>query len=163
MQEDTYCIDASSLIDLKDLYPSKVFSTLWGNLEELIRNGRLISTREVLRELEQGHDELTAWARERRETFLTPTKEEVEVVKKILHSFPQLIDPSKQGRDADPFIIALAIVRGSQGLPGIFVSKHIIVTQESKGNPNKIPRVSSAHNIQCINLLELFEKEGWKF
>jgi hypothetical protein len=43
MAADTYCIDASSLIKLKQDYRRNVFSGVWDKIEELAQADRLIA------------------------------------------------------------------------------------------------------------------------
>lgn len=46
-----YVIDTGPIIDLKGYY-SEVFVSLWENIDGLIRQGEIISTKEVYRELQ---------------------------------------------------------------------------------------------------------------
>ena len=64
MADDTYCIDASSLINLKQYYRRKVFSGVWDKIEEMVRAGRLIAPDEVRREIEKD-DLLGPWAKKK--------------------------------------------------------------------------------------------------
>lgn len=57
-----YVIDTSSIIDLFRLYPSDVFPKLWGKLDELIKEKRLISHKFVLQELSKKSDTAYKWA-----------------------------------------------------------------------------------------------------
>lgn len=50
-----YCIDTSSLINLKP-FRKDIFPTIWDKLEKMIKNGELISHLEVYKELEIGGD-----------------------------------------------------------------------------------------------------------
>jgi hypothetical protein len=61
----SYCIDTSALIDAAiRWYPPDVFPSLWTRVEALIETGRLISSEEVLLELEQKEgDILHEWAK----------------------------------------------------------------------------------------------------
>ncbi|MDI6784614.1 MAG: DUF4411 family protein, partial [bacterium] len=54
--------------------------------------------------------------------------------------------------EADPFLIALAKTEGA-----------IIITQESKTNPNKIPAVAANYQVKTIDLFEFFNERGLKF
>ncbi|WP_186149365.1 DUF4411 family protein, partial [Burkholderia gladioli] len=47
-----YVFDTSSIRSLQHFYP-RVFRSIWDGLEELVSQRRLISTREVQRELER--------------------------------------------------------------------------------------------------------------
>jgi len=152
----TYCIDTSALIDLADLYPKDVFPTLWTNMEQAVREGRLISPHEVLEELKayQGSkEEPRAWAKAHTKMFIHLTDEQVGVASNILAAHPDLVDPDKTVPDADPFVIALAKTEGAA-----------VVTSEKPakaGQPPKIPNVCMATQVSCLDLLEFFRAMGW--
>jgi len=151
----SYSIDTSSLIHLKH-YPSDVFQSLWENLENLIQNGRLISPREVLKELEKRDDEILKWARIHKKMFRDLDPEQTKIVTDVLSNFLTLIDPNKETPDADPFVIALAKSEGCS-----------VITQEKKTtDPNskpRIPNVCEKYNIKAISLFDFFRELKWKF
>ncbi len=60
-----YCIDASALINLKR-YRRDVFPTIWKKIEEMAKNGLLISHAEVYREIDAGKDEILKWCKRNR-------------------------------------------------------------------------------------------------
>ncbi len=160
-----YIIDTSSLIAVKEKYPSTTFPSVWRKLEKLCQGGRLIAPFEVLKEIEQGDDELNVWVKKFRSIFIKPDKEQTEIVKDILSKHPYLAKPQKPGPNADPWIIALAIQKNRKEknkLPK-FRNTYVVVTEESKTKPQKIPSVCKYYGIECINILELFKKEDWKF
>ncbi|MCM8811198.1 MAG: DUF4411 family protein [Candidatus Omnitrophica bacterium] len=60
-----YCLDSSVIINLfrhsglpYPPYPEDVFKGLWNKIEELIRNGQIISHITVLKEIEKRDDEI---------------------------------------------------------------------------------------------------------
>lgn len=164
MSQDTYCVDASSFFELKIRFPKDVFPSVWERVEELIRAGRLISAKEVLREIETGRDELVRWTKTRKQIFLDPLSPELELVKDILKNFPHLGSPWKQTHHADPFIIALAKLKNDTEPPHLYEKKrYVVVTEESQNNPNRIPSVCRHYNVQSFKLLELFRRENWQF
>ena len=56
---------------------------------------------------------------------------------------------------ADPFIIAKA---------GVSLEESCVVTEEAdRPNAVRIPNVCEYFNIECINLEQLMEREGWQF
>ncbi len=61
MARRNYCIDASSLLKMKEDFPRKVFPALWDRMEKLIKDGRLFAPEEVFKEIESD-DEISAWA-----------------------------------------------------------------------------------------------------
>ncbi len=155
-----YIIDTSSLIEMKDKYPIDIFPTIWEKMEELYKNNRLIAPLEVKKEIRD--DELKNWIRNKKDMFISPDDIQLEKVKDILDKFPSLVKSEKpQPEEADPWLIALAIRKKEEA--GIFSKDYIIVTEESRRKPKKLPAVANHYGIECINLIELFRKEGWRF
>lgn len=158
-----YVIDTSSLIKMKEQYPSTTFPSVWQNMEKLCKNGKLIGPLEVLKEIEEGDDELKVWAKKVRNIFIKPDKRQTEIVKDILNKHPYLAKPQKIGPNADPWIIALAKRENEKTQQTLFPNIYVVVTEESKTKAQRVPGVCRSYRINCINILELFEKEGWKF
>jgi len=158
-----YVMDTSSLIKMKEQYPRATFPSVWRKLEDLCKSGRLIAPLEVLKEIEEGDDELKVWAKKVKNIFIKPDKRQTEIVKDILSKHSYLAKPQKTGPNADPWIIALAIRENEKTQQTLFPNVYIVVTEESKTKPQKIPGVCRDYGIDCINILELFEREGWKF
>lgn len=136
-------------------YPPDLFPTVWTRLESLITQGHLISSEEVLRELERKEDALFAWANAHKAMFL-PLSEDVQAATNtILAQFRTLVDGRTGKSFADPFIIATAQVTGT-----------VVVTGEQPtGRPDrpKIPDVCAHFGIPWINTVELFKREKWRF
>ncbi len=125
---------------------SQFFSRVWDTFGELISNGELISSSEVMDELKE--DELANWAKQHRDCFLPLSKEIQEKTREILKKYPSLIQmKSVKNSNADPFLIATAIVKNGT-----------VVTDERFGDEKngqyKIPNVCRANNIPCITLQE---------
>jgi hypothetical protein len=163
MSEDVYCVDSSSLMDLPRQYPRGRFPTLWDKLEALIEAGRLIAPREVLKEIKQGDDTLVAWAKNNARMFKQLDSDQATVASEILEICPALIDPMSEAPQADPFLIALAKVGGGSQARKLFRRRYVVVTQENRNKPNKIPQLCLRFTVDCIRLLDLFEREGWQF
>lgn len=127
--------------------------------DDLVATGRIVSTREVLREIEDGATEsLRDWAAQNQQLFTVPTAAEGAFVTRIYANphFQQNIEQQKilkGGKNADPFVIAKA-----------FVVQGTVVTMELfKPNGAKIPNICRHFNIQCVTLEEFMEQEGWQF
>jgi len=155
-----YCVDTSSLIEMRACYPRDIFPTLWRNIEGLCREGRIIAPIEVKKEIEEGDDELIRWLNRKdiRKIFIEPNETQMKIVADILKNYSFLAKPEKPGPNADPWLIALAIEQNN-----LLFNKCIVVTEESKEKPNRIPAVCRNYNIECIRLIELFRREEWKF
>lgn len=147
-----YVIDTCSLTELKNKYPQKAFPQVWSLIEFLVTDGRLISIEEVAVEIEAVADEVSEWAKAHRSIFVDLDDDLQLTTRVILAKFPHLIDVKKRKSSADPFIIALAMLR-----------KATVVTQEKpSGGPHKvkIPDVCKSFRIPCIPLLEMLLNEG---
>ena len=152
-----YCIDTSALLDAwVRWYPQEMFPSLWVEMDALIEDGRLISSEEVLRELERKEgDTLYAWAREREHVFL-PLDDDIQAsAAEIMADHPRLVDGRTGKSFADPWVIATAQRNGS-----------IVVTGEKATGAldrPKIPDVCRARKTRSIGFVELIRLEKWRF
>jgi hypothetical protein len=155
----SYVFDTSPLSVLFKNFSRRTFRSLWEHFDELVDAGKIVSTREARREIEDGApDNLVEWAKQHNGLFSTPTAQEGAFVAKIysVTHFQQNIEQRKLlkgGKNADPFIIARAAVGGG-----------IVVTMEQlKPKAAKIPNICQHFGIQCLTLDEFMEAEGWEF
>ncbi len=154
-----YVFDTSSLSRLKHFFPA-IFKTIWTGLDALVADGSLISTREVLNEIERGEADphVNQWLKARKQIFTIPTADELRFVATIFQvaHFQALIGQKQSLTGtpvADPFVIACAKIR--QGT---------VVTEERlKPNAAKIPNVCAHFGVPCINLEEFMQAQGWSF
>ena len=167
MAEPVYCFDTSSLIDLNRRYPRDIFPGLWERLGGLAQNGRLVAPREVFRELEKGDDELVPWARERSEMFQDLDDAQIEAVREILVRFPNLVDRDKETPDADPFVVALAVVQNRLESQSMLPRPWVVVAEESRRrSPDQRPRIPDVCEhfaVSCLRVFNLIRTEGWTF
>lgn len=154
-----YVFDNSPLSALFKNYYRNRFPTLWERFDGLIDDGEILSTREVLREVEDGSIEtLRDWCVQHRAIFHTPTAAEGAIVGRIysVNHFQQNIEQRKLlrgGRNADPFVIAKAAIDNG-----------CVVTMEKfKENGTKIPNICQHFGVECVSLEEFMEREGWQF
>lgn len=150
-----YVIDTNALIDLwRRRYPRDVFPTLWQKIERLIKSGEIVAPQEVLNELQRQHDELHVWAKKQK-CFKDLDRDQIECVRRILKTFPALIDEKKTVPDADPFVIALAMEKGWK-----------VVSSENPAGAStrkRIPDVCAHYRVPCLALLEFFRDQHWNF
>jgi hypothetical protein len=159
MADNLYCIDASSLIRLKQDFPRKVFPTVWERVEELIRARRLIAPDEVFREVEND-DVVGPWAKQNRKTFRKPSQEQIDAAKGVVSSFPNLAKPGRLGPAADPFVVGLARLEAETLSRSLLESRvKCIVVTEDRG----LRHACAALGLACVSLVEVFEREGWVF
>ena len=153
-----YFIDTSEWINLSRHYPNEVFPSLWENIESLVSERRILSPKEVLDEIEYGHGELVEWCRAHREMFHN-TDKLIKQVQEILKEHPTLVNPNATRESADPYIIALA-ASYRNNMSG---QSPIIVTDENINKRSRIPYVARANGVQTCKLVEMAQKEAWKF
>lgn len=140
-----YVFDSNIFMGLERLQPIDVYPSVWNKIAELLESGLIISSQEVYEEIQAGDDYLSKWAKERRNIFL-PTDEEIQTtVRNILLKYRGLVEGGKKMNNADPFVIAIALLKGCT-----------VVSNEAKTkNPDtpKITDVCEYLGINCINFV----------
>lgn len=160
-----YCIDTSAWIDMKELYPARIFLTLWNKLDVLVKSGRVIAPQEVYSELDKKDDEVLQWVKQRKRLFKSLNDEEqLALVFDIQEKFPNLVDPQKETPDADPFVVALAFLE-TRNLT--MIGDQCVVVSQEKPSSNvsdkpKIPDACNAYGVKHLSILDLLDNEGWK-
>lgn len=141
-----YVFDSNIFIGLERRQPRDLYPSVWKKLDELMDNGTIISSMEVLDELSTGDDDLLIWAKNKKESFLPSDVSLQQRVRKILAEDRTLVEGGKKKNNADPFVIALAQEKSC-----------IVVTEETRsGNPNvapKIPDICEKYGIPYINFV----------
>ena len=153
-----YVFDTSPLSSLfKNFYRSR-FPTLWCRFDSLVARGTVTSTREVRRELDRYARVDQVWIRNNADIFTTPAPDEYQFVREIYRERHfQQNTPEKKiqngGYNADPFVVAKAAS-----------NKGKVVTLESRTpNAAKIPNFCDHLGVECLDLEEFMEQEGWQF
>lgn len=154
----TYVVDTSALIDMHELYPKSSFPGVWKKLTALVNSQRAIAPKQVRDEIVKS-EFLKEWCKANSKMFLPPTSDDWDKALMIVRKFPKLAKQDKFGQQADPFIIARAILLKSV----VDENKPMIITQEDPVARNKIPHVAKSFNIKSDGLVGLFNIEGWKF
>ncbi len=150
-----YIFDSGPFIYLKN-YPQDVFSSLWENFSRMIKDAEIISSSEVLRELEDYDDEMAVWAKAHKQIFIKPSIGEQQLVRQILARHPDLVKEEAilLGKPyADPFVIAQAKVHNCI----------LVHSEKFKPNAHKIPNVCKSFEVEEIALFEFFRREKWNF
>jgi hypothetical protein len=156
-QKGRYCFDTSAFINgWRRYYPPKSFSSLWNHFGVMMQGGSIVCPEEVGKEIGVGKDELLLWFKQYKECLVPISKEQLEIVSKIVNKYPRVSDYKKpKPYSADTFVIAVAKIEG-----------RILITDEK---PNKdpihprIPDMCREYGVECWDLLTFFEKEGITF
>ena len=81
--------------------------------------------------------------------------------------FPQIANTNKPKAHADPMIVALACVEQMRQ-QALLMPRDVAVLSREHGrsdpkiNP-KVPHICKEFGVPCFNILELFQREGWRF
>lgn len=144
-----YVIDSSSLINLIRWYPIELrtFKPVWSTLENLVKFDTLVSHYEVYREISRKDDDLYRWCERNRKMF--NDEYDGEVLKNVQEKY----DRKSWNKNfnspepwADPWIVVLAIKNGG-----------IIITDENRGDDNKIPKIAQKFGISSIHSYEFIK------
>lgn len=147
-----YIIDASSIMNQKltEPYRRNVHKTLWKNIEELINQKIIVTCSEVRDELKD--EDIIDWIK-RNGCYVIDIDDEIQSnVITIVNTYTKLLDFSTIKSSGDAFLIATAKKY-----------KLTVITEEKKRSEKKIPYVCEQLSIDCINILELCEREDWQF
>lgn len=171
-----YVIDTSAILagSKYDLYEKEYFSHYWQNFDEKVKNGLIVSTERVYKEIEAKDDEITEWANNNMEMFQMPSTEVFNTVAKLHKMFPNWYKVNKRKKNwADSQVIAFAKCNGL-----------VLVTQEGWNwkaeadkkfkipticskigaychiRDKKEPNIANPNGFQCIDLLELIKREN---
>ena len=150
----SYSIDTSGLIDGRvRYYPPNVFPCLWNKIDTLIDSGLLVASEEVNIEIQKQDDELAEWARQRKRMFI-PVDDAIQAaVSGIMTTHSALVNIKTGGSAADPWVIAVAQVRGLT-----------VVSGEIRRLPKlTIPSVCDAKGVPHLNFLNMIIELGWRF
>lgn len=149
-----YIIDTSAILSQKpnELHRRTVHKSQWEKIDELIRNHEIVMCSEI-------YDEVKDEEIKKLLTSLSCKVIEIDddiqkYVRKIVTECPKSISFTERSgtSSGDAFLIATAMKYNL-----------VIITEENKQKANKIPQVCQKFNLECINILELCEREHWVF
>jgi predicted nucleic acid-binding protein len=124
-------------------------------MDESAKKGEIFVVEEVLRELEKKDDGIHKWVKQR-EAIVVPIDDEVQKrVVEIMFKYGRLVDTKKNRSVGDPWVVALALVRGLT----------VVTGEKASGNlaKPKIPDVCKDLSLSCIEMVDFFRKQGWRW
>lgn len=149
-----FSLDTSGILDAwVRHYPPDVFPAIWSQMDVSARNGEIFIIEEVVHELEKKDDGIHKWVK-LREMAVVPIDSQVqENVVKIMAKYTRLVDSKKNRSVGDPWVIALAKVRGLT----------VVTGEKATGNlaKPKIPDVCKDLGLPCVEMIDFFRTQGW--
>lgn len=147
-----YIIDTCSILSQKSDEPHRrnVYSTLWDRIDQLVQGQAIVTCSEIQEEVED--DDLRQWLARHQCVVLDIDDGVQQAVARVVTEHPELIDFKNAKSSGDAFLIATAMKYDLS-----------VITEENKISPKKIPQICHAYGINCYNITELAEKEGWQF
>ncbi|MFA5188285.1 MAG: DUF4411 family protein [Patescibacteria group bacterium] len=163
-QKKIYCFDTSAFLALSRTSETviRIPDELWNHLENMMKDGEIISHRIVFDEIISGTKNppfITLWIRKKVAYFFPMSNAQIEQVSEIVKQFPGLIDYGREKEQADPWLIALAIEK-SKNATLFEICLSIVVSQENPNSSIKIPAVCKYFNIKHCSLREFFDEIG---
>ncbi len=139
---------------MKRMYPPANFPTLWARMGVLAADGRLLISEEVKHETAIHDDELKEWVEAVANLTVVLTDDVVAAeVTHVLRGNERLVMNMRGRNRADPFVIAVARLRGAT-----------VVTGEGADGTAarpKIPYVCTQLGVPCVRVLDVIQQEGW--
>lgn len=151
-----FSLDTSGILDAwVRHYPPDVFPTIWSHMDSSAKNGEIFVIDEVLRELERKDDGIHRWIKER-EVMVVGIDADVQThVAQIMTKYGRLVDSKKNRSVGDPWVIGLAQARGLTVVTGEKPTGSLVKP--------KIPDVCKDLGLPCVEVVEFFRKQGWRW
>ena len=155
-----YVIDTSALIILDSTFKrdNPVFIAIWEEIEELIIQGSFKTidfVEEEINSYKGKEDFLKKWVKKWKKYLVVATDiESINAAIPIINEEYKsgFFDAKKQAEgkeEADPYLIGYCKIH-----------ECVLITNESKTKPNKIPGVSAKNGVKCIDINDfLMERE----
>ena len=151
-----YCLDTNVFVEAWTKYYSMdLCPGYWEILDALAQEGRIFSSIEVKREIENSEDDLHAWVKERPHFFHEVTEEVQQCLVQVLNDHGRLVDSTKQRSMADPWVIAHAMAENA-----------VVVTKEEASGSKKrikIPDVCYNLGVPVMDDFEFLSEIGVRF
>ena len=157
-----YSLDTNTISQIYRFYYKDRFPSFWIRFNALVSSGSASSVSEVEAELTRRSGLMPA-VQELKQLhqgfFAQPSAEEQAFVGEVF-SVPLFRNPisakaiAKGTPVADPFIIAKA---------GASLGMSVVTEEVRRPNAATVPNVCDHFGIECINLQQLMEREGWQF
>jgi len=166
---DFYSVDASVMIDLKDMLPSDLFKSAWDEISRLVTSNRWKIFETVADEL---HDEqLKDWLKINYSAIVKFNPDINKYISKLMAECQSnnmmIVNPHNTRNSGDPFVIMLALYFEERDLKDLRIktgSKTCCVLTSEKPREHKIniPALCNYYNIPYMDLFDLMRYHQWQ-
>ena len=150
-----YVFDANVWIDLGRHQPPDIYVNLWTQIDASIANGTICSPEEVLVELSAGTDGLDEKLKQREGLFVPLDEDCQHAVQEITDNCDGFVDPESDRDRGDPFVVALARVRGGT----------VVTKERPRRGPTGRPRIPDAcdqFQVPWLHWFNFLKIIGWR-
>ncbi|MCB0735989.1 MAG: DUF4411 family protein [Bacteroidetes bacterium] len=151
-EKRVYVIDTNALITLDLTFKREVpvFTGIWEEIEDLIRSGNFKIIDFVEQEINdyEGKEEfLKTWVKKWKKHLVAKTDTEsinasIPIINEEYNTGFLTASKQAQGKEeADPYLIGFCKLH-----------KYVLISNESKAKPNKMPAVARKNGVECISL-----------
>lgn len=155
-----YVIDTSALmlLDLTFKRENPVFTAVWEEIEELIVHGRFLIIDFVEEEINDYRGKevfLKEWVKKWKKRLVVETDAaSFNAARPIINEeystgFLKANKLAEGKEEADPYLIAFCKVHN-----------YVLITDENKLKPNRIPAVAQKNGVKCIDVYEFLQERG---
>jgi predicted nucleic acid-binding protein len=148
-------VDTSIWIHVHRHHPPDIFLSLWQKLDGAVAAADLMSSDEVLHELERGEDALAEILGSRQGLFVPLDDAKMRAVAEVIQACQGLVNEEAERGRADPFVVALARVRHGT-----------VVTAErprrAAAAPFKIPDACAHYGIPYLDWFGFLREVEWQ-
>jgi len=124
-------------------------------MDAAAKKGEIFAIDEVVLELSRKDDDVHTWVKQRESMVVAIDSDIQKHLTEIMSRYPRLVDTKRNRSGCDPWVIALAKAKG-------FI---VVTAEKASGNlaKPKIPDVCSDLGIPCIEIVDFFRRQGWKW
>ena len=124
-------------------------------MDSAAKNGQIFVIDEVVIELSRKDDDVYKWVKEREAMVVSIDSDIQNHLTEIMSKYGRLVDTKRNRSGCDPWVIALARARGFS----------VVTAEKASGSlaKPKIPDVCQALGIPCIEIVDFFREQGWKW
>jgi hypothetical protein len=165
-----YSVDASALIEMKDVYPIGVFPSVWAFVASLGDAGRLLVAEPVRRECQD--PVFTPWFAQHPQMVLQFSVELNQYTNALQAQLKAaglpLVNPQSPKSQNDPFVVAAALLVEKRNLADLRTGSqsacHVITYEKNRGANatfKSIRDVCDYYHIKCLQWPEMLQLESW--